>query len=245
MKMHWKTWSLAFLAAALMTGCGSDNTTTGGSGNKLSNSELLTGSSATNTKSWSEFKNAVSDGRFQGSSQGQFYWQNTTSSTVTNDTNCKTKWGGFLTYCSYSGNTGNSSYMAGISTRIIESNGEVFRIEFNEDQTFGNSLSAIKSNLVSKMNSATDIRKCVVPQGYYSGYYLGYQEICFYVDGRIADGVNHANYATLLRNEPSKRYIFTAGGRTYLVDTGRPLGANPIGVSNADGTNMKVLYGSY
>lgn len=243
MKSAFRTWGLAFLAAALMTGCGSDNSTGGGSGSS-SNSDLLKGTSSSNTKSWSEFKNEVSNGRFQGNSTGEFYWQNVNYLSSGTSSNCKTKWSGFLTYCSYSGNTGSSSYLPGISTRIVENDGSVYRINFNEDTDFGNSLSSIRNTLVSKMNSATDIRKCVTPQGYHSGYFLGYQEICFYIDGRTVDGVNHSNYATLLRNEASKRYIFTQGGKTYLVDTGRPLGANPIGVSDANGANMKVLYGS-
>lgn len=243
MKSTVRTWGLAFIAAALMTGCGKDNATNGLSdaGNVAN---LTTGvASSTSTQNWSEFINEVEANRFQGASAGkEFYW--TSSSYASGDSNCKTKWD-FFTYCSYSSGS-NQSYAPGISSRIIEADGRVLRLNFSDDN-FGNSLQEIQGNLVARMKSATNIRKCVVPSQNvsYPGNpwaiiaYAG-QEVCYFIDGRSG----HSEYAVLLRNEGSKRYIFDHGGKTYLVDTTRPLAANPIGLSDSNGANMKVLYGS-
>lgn len=242
MKSTLRTWGIAFIAAALMTGCGKDNAT--GAISETGNvANLNTGVATSNsTQNWSEFINEVEANRFQGASAGkEFYW--TSSSYASTDNNCKTKWG-FFTYCSYSSSS-SMSYAPGISSRIVEADGRVYRLNFSDDN-FGNTLQEIQSNLVARMRSASNIRKCVVPSQniYYPGTWslLAYagQEVCYFIDGRSG----HSDYAVLLRNEGSKRYIFDHGSKTYLVDTTRPLAANPIGLSDTNGTNMKVLYGS-
>lgn len=237
MKMHWKTWSLAFLAAALMTGCGSDNAT-GGATSGSGNSNFTGTNNVQGTNNFEAFIVQVERGNFQGTSLGtsgqskEFYWQNGTTAASSSD-NCKTKWGIF-TYCSYSSSTSyNGSYL-GYAARRVDNNGNIQRLNFADLDTFGSTLQQVQNNLVARMKMKINVRRCVNYNG----------EICYYTDGRTVNGINHGNYEWYLGNSPSTRYIFDHGGFTYLVDTTRPLAANPVGIMKADGSDMKVFYGT-
>lgn len=235
MKSTLRTWGIAFIAAALMTGCGKDNSA-GGAGDAINsgNGNFTGTTTASSTSDFQSFITEVEAGRFQGSSLGstsagrEFYWRS--GSAVQNNDNCKTKWGIF-TYCNYSSSTSyNGSYL-GYSARRVDVNGNIQRLNFGDLDTFGNTLQEVQNNLVARMRNATNIRKCVNYNG----------EICYYIN---SSDQTQQWYQWNLGSYPSTRYIFDHGGFTYLVDTTKPLAANPIGIMRTNSSDMRVFYGT-
>ncbi len=105
--------------------------------------------------------------------------------------------------------------------RRIGPNGEVYRSDSMAfDSELGSDLKELQQNIVERMRSGTNVKKCINEDGI---EYCG-PENDFYLGGR-----------------PSTRWYFEYGNRAYVVDTKFPLSTNPVGILKKDTNEGFVL----
>ncbi len=201
-----------FLALGLSS-CGGDNkkgeTAPGGGGVTLLQNNGAPNGSAANAVDWGTFTNQVANNQFGGaSSEGIVVnWRRYTGvSDLLNFSG-----GGFdFNFCwNDCFDQWNSNYGA----RRIGPNAQglpVYRSStFAFDAELGSNLQQLLSNLVSRMRSATNVKKCI------NGYCAAEND--FTVGGM-----------------PSQKWYFEYGNRAYIIDSRLPLAANPVAILKKD-----------
>jgi hypothetical protein len=234
MKTTVRKWAFNLVLLSLMASCGGDNNATGS--NTVNNNDNLKNgvSSATGTETYSGFISKVEEGHFEGQSVDRdFFFQKVSSGTQ--NSNCDTLWG-VIEYCSFNSGSGYTS--GSYRVRGIDQDGNVlYREGLDGIDTFGDSLSEIKSRLLSRMKSASKVYKCLnlgfgeqcYTENQWRQLYLSSQQPYYY-------GSNYLSKDP--RKAKSSRWIFENGGFTYLVDLKRPLGAQPVGIMKDGETFM-------
>lgn len=88
---------------------------------------------------------------------------------------------------------------------------------FTVDAEFGNNMQEFLNNLVNRMKSASNIKKCVFNQFMYA----------YDCDNESAINFRYGNI-------PASRYYFEYQNRAYIIDTQFPLIANPVAIHDKD-----------
>lgn len=205
-----------FLALALSS-CGGKNkkgegTNPGGTVNVLANP---TGNGSNgNIRTWGEMINSVAANQFNGgSTEGQIArWTRYTNVTdllnytPDNDFSFNWCWGSDCF-----DDTGYGARRLGPTNQGMP----IYRNEtFAFDAELGNNLQELLNNLVSRMRSGTNIKKCV---------YFGWQ-------GYVCAPENDF----LVGGHAATRWYFEYSNRAYVIDTRLPLAANPVSIHKKD-----------
>lgn len=170
---------------------------------------------AANTADYGSFVNQVAGGNFERPSTAGSVaqWQRYTNvSDLLNYSGSSSNSGWNFDWCW--GSDCFTQNDQNIGARRIGTNQEIYRNNaFAFDSELGPNLQSVLNNLVNKMRSGTNVKKCV---------WSGWDFYCAQENDFNVGGV------------PTTRWYFEHGNRAYIVDTKFPLAANPVAVLNKD-----------
>jgi hypothetical protein len=213
---------VVFLAASMIVACGKKNETTGdapingiynpvavGNGNTCSQ-----GTAGAHT--FVDFANQIAACQFANpSQQGAFItYQKYTNVTdlLTYQVDGGSGW--TFEWC-WGNDCFNQSQVIG---RRLDIGNLIYRSSnFSVDAELGNNLQEFLNNIVARMRSASNVKKCVFNTLYYA------------YDCDTESSINF-KYG----NIPASRYYFEYNNRAYILDTQFPLIANPVAIHDKD-----------
>lgn len=202
-----------FLALGL-SACGGKNKKDEGTNGNVAVGVFNTNTAAS-SGDWGTFVNQVAGGNFQQASTANSVAQWKKYSNVTDLLNYTPDSGGFE-WCW--GNDCFEDWDTSYGARRVGSSNEVYRnTTFAFDAELGNNLQELLNNIVARMRSASNIKKCVFDQR------------IFAYDCR---DVNSSNF--YYGNVGTTRWYFEYSNRAYIVDTKYPLAANPVAILKKD-----------
>jgi hypothetical protein len=212
---------VVFLAASLIVACGKKNETDQNAPiNGVQNpiSVALSGTCSTGGSggayTFLEFANQVAACQFQSPSQPGTLATYTEYTGVTDMLNfqVENESGWFFDFC-----WGSDCFdQSAIIGRRLDQGNLIFRSSnFGIDNEMGNNLQEMLNAMVTRMRSATNVKKCV---------WYGYGFDC-----RSESEINF-----YYGNVQTSRYYFEYNNRSYIMDTRYPLIANPVGIHDRD-----------
>jgi hypothetical protein len=207
---------LVLFVALGLSSCGGDNkkgdTAPGGTINVLSNPSG--NGTNQNVRTWGEFINSVAANQFGGASSENQVVRWNKYNNVSDLLNYSGDSGFNFDWCWGSDCFDDSSYGARRIGPINQSLPIYRNGTFAFDAELGNNLQELLNNMVARMRSGTNVKKCV---------YLEWQGLVCESEGHFAVG-----------GYPSTRWYFEYGNRAYIIDTRLPLAANPVAILKKD-----------
>jgi hypothetical protein len=215
---------VVFLAAGFIVACGKKNTTEGNAPvNGIYNPTVVTNGSTCSAGSsqgaltFLEFANQVAACQFGSPSQAGTLATYTEYTGVTDMLNFQVDNGGsgwFFDFC-WGSDCFNQQDIIG---RRLDAGNLIYRsANFGVDNEMGNNLQEMLNVLVTRMRSASNIKKCVYVPNYYS---------------YDCDAEQNVNFR--YGNIRTTRFYFEYNNRAYILDSSYPLIANPVGIHDKD-----------
>ena len=207
-----------FLALALSSCGGKDKNgdgTINGISPVLGTNGTVTGVGANqNVTTWAQMISSVAANQFSGSTQANQVMQWLKYENVTDLLNHSPNSGFNFNWC-WGSECFDDSHYGARRLGPLNLGSPIYRNgTFGFDSELGNNPQELLNNLVSKMQSATNVKKCVL----------------FQWQGLICENENGYNVGGF----PSTRWYFENGNRAYVIDTQLPLLANPISILRKD-----------
>jgi hypothetical protein len=213
---------VVFLAASVIVACGKknevgvDNTVNGiQNSTVVSNVSTCSGGNSNGAYTFIEFANQVATCQFKSPSQAGTLVTYTEYTGVTDmlDFQVDNQSGFFFDFCWGSDCFDQTDFIG----RRLDQGNFIYRSEnFGIDNEMGNNLQEMLNAVVLRMQSATNVKKCI-----WSNY--------GYFDCRAESEINF-----YYGNVQTSRYYFEYNNRSYIVDTRYPLIANPVGIHDKD-----------